>query len=159
MQNAKDLQASKIYGRHTSVGFMSFRCLHEYKKLMRSCYGRDSREEKMKIVPHYFGESSQFICWSILCVWQTKALRSRARAILSSLVPSIATCSITLWAAKIAWRDCTTTVTRKVRTPMLVPLGVDVNPRDAIFVCSDCQGGRCMRRHKIGEMPPRKRSN
>ena len=35
--------------------------------------------------------------------------------------------------------------------------GGDMNPKDAMVVCSDRQGGRCMLRHRAGEKPPQKR--
>jgi hypothetical protein len=37
-------------------------------------------------------------------------------------------------------------------------VGGDMNPRDAMVVCSDRQGGRCMLRHRAGEKPVQKRS-
>ncbi len=33
-----------------------------------------------------------------------------------------------------------------------------MNPRDAMVICSDRQGGRCMLRHRAGEKPVQKRS-
>ena len=35
--------------------------------------------------------------------------------------------------------------------------GGDMNPKDAMVVCIDRQGGCCMLRHKAGEKPPQKR--
>ena len=37
------------------------------------------------------------------------------------------------------------------------PFVAGMNPRDAMAICSDRQGGRCMLRHRAGETPPRKR--
>ena len=37
------------------------------------------------------------------------------------------------------------------------PFVAGMNPRDAMAICSDRQGGRCMLRHREGEIPPRKR--